>query len=769
MRIIFILLLIPSLLFAKSTRWITVPNINESSYGVYHFRCSFTLNEVPFSHVINISADNRFKLYINDVFVTLGPARGDLMNWRFDEIDIESYLRPGKNTIAVLVWNAGFDGPVAQHSFKTGLYIESSNQADSLINTGVAPWKCLKSDAWLPENVTVPGYYAIGVCDNFIAANQLWGWTGVDFNDSQWSSAEKSGSVSKYESPYGNDRHLCKNHLPLMEHTYYSLTNIVKSSVNKVQQFPLTIPASSVQSFILDAKVLQIGYPEIQFSNGLNATIKLTYAESLYDSISLLKNKFLKLDRNKVQGCEIAGYHDFITADGGVNRVFEPLWNRTFRYIKVDVQTKNEALIINKIGFNFSAYPFIQKAEFKTNDLFLSEVFNVGWRTARLCAGETYFDCPYYEQLQYIGDTRIQALISLYISGDDRLMRNALALMNSSRLPNGLTQSRYPSRTPQLIPGFSLYYIEMLHDYYMHRSDSLYIKQFLPGIKGILDYYASNQLPNGLVRLSEWWPFVDWTKEYSRGIPHGGMNGQSAVINLQYSSALRSASMLFKAFGEDEQAAYYYNKHLALNDSVMKYCFNAEKGLIAQTPGGKIYSQHANILGILADAIPQSEQKQICKILLQDTSLIESSIYFKFYLFQALWKVGMANEYLTLLGDWKEMLDMGMTTFGEELSKPRSDCHAWSASPCYDFLATVCGIRPLESGFKKVLIAPNPGSLSFIKATMPHELGLIKIDVKFDRNTKATGIVVLPDGLRGLFLWNNKEVLLVSGENKINL
>ena len=86
------------------------------------------------------------------------------------------------------------------------------------------------------------------------------------------------------------------------------------------------------------------------------------------------------------------------------------------------------------------------------------EIWNVGWRTARLCANETYYDCPYYEQLQYIGDTRIQALISLYVSGDDRLVRNALMCYNESRKYDGLTQSRYPSANIQVIPPFSLYY-----------------------------------------------------------------------------------------------------------------------------------------------------------------------------------------------------------------------------------------------------------------------------------------------------------------------
>src|SRR4026207_1181878 len=55
-----------------------------------------------------------------------------------------------------------------------------------------------------------------------------------------------------------------------------------------------------------------------------------------------------------------------------------------------------------------------------------ADLWQMDWRGARLCAWETYFDTPYYEQLQYVGDTRVQALIPLYMSGDDRLGRGGL-------------------------------------------------------------------------------------------------------------------------------------------------------------------------------------------------------------------------------------------------------------------------------------------------------------------------------------------------------
>ncbi|MEZ4828681.1 MAG: hypothetical protein R3C61_20710 [Bacteroidia bacterium] len=86
--------------------------------------------------------------------------------------------------------------------------------------------------------------------------------------------------------------------------------------------------------------------------------------------------------------------------------------------------------------------------------------------------------------------------------------------------------------------------------------------------------------------------------------------------------------------------------------------------------------------------------------ILEDKSLIQATFYFKFYLFRALVKTGMADQYLPQIQPWRDMLDLGLTTFAEKPDPTRSDCHAWSASPNYDLLATVAESHQLLQASK---------------------------------------------------------------------
>ena len=273
----------------------------------------------------------------------------------------------------------------------------------------------------------------------------------------------------------------------------------------------------------------------------------------------------------------------------------------------------------------------------------------------------------------------------MYVSGDDRLVRNALMQYDESRFHEGLTQSRYPSASPQVIPPFSLYWVDMVHDYWTLRNDPKFVQQFLPGIDQVLNWFI-NRIDNktGLLGKVEYWNFVDWADEWPwintnriGGVPKGGRDdGQSSILTMQLAYAVQRAAELNDYFDQPVQAQKYKQLAQYLAQAVRKNCWDAPKSYLADTPDKNEFSMHAQIFGVLTNTIPENEQKAMIERIMSDQKLIQPTLYFRFYLTQALKKTGLADRYLATLGPWKDMLKVGLTTFAEKQDPTRSDCHA---------------------------------------------------------------------------------------------
>ncbi|HKK43132.1 MAG TPA: alpha-L-rhamnosidase N-terminal domain-containing protein [Bacteroidales bacterium] len=748
--------------------WIAHPTASLLDYGVFHYRKTFNLGTKPGEFIINVSADNRYRLFVNGTEVCYGPARADLEHWSYETIDIAPFLKSGKNLIAAEVWNFGKLKPWAQFTILTAFIVQGNSKTEEVVNTDTS-WKVIKDEAYTPapasSGETLGAFTVVGPCDKVDASLYPWGWEKPGYDDSKW--LKPVTLYSAHSHGYGSDINweLTPRKIPFMEQKQQYFGKVRRSEGCEVPggfvegKEELTIPSNSKATILLDQSVLTTGYPELVVSKGRNSTIKMTYAESLYDS----KNE--KGNRNAIEGKKIIGYSDYFLPDGNTGRTFRPLWFRTWRYLQMDITTAGEPLVINSFSSKFAAYPLKENASFDSDLPGLKKIWETGWRTARLCANETYFDCPYYEQLQYIGDTRIQSLISLYVSGDDRLVRNALTDFNESQFFEGLTRSRYPSASPQIIPPFSLYWVDMVNDYWMLRDDPVFIKAFLPGIENVLGWFGRRTDPvTGMLGKVDYWNFVDWAVEWQwsnetgfGGVPKGGaMDGNSSILSMQYAYAAQKAAELFRYFGMTEKAEKYEETAEHLTKAVYDECWDSSKGYLADTPDKDEFSMHAQIFGVLTNTIPEKEQKAFVKRFMNDNSLIQPTMYFRFYLTQALKKTGLADQYTETLGLWYDMLGKGLTTFAENPDPARSDCHAWSASPDYDFLATVAGIRPGSPGFKTVDMEPAPGKLNYIKGQMPHPEGMITFDLHRKGSEGLTGTVVLPKGITGHFTWNGK-------------
>jgi alpha-L-rhamnosidase len=231
---------------------------------------------------------------------------------------------------------------------------------------------------------------------------------------------------------------------------------------------------------------------------------------------------------------------------------------------------------------------------------------------------------------------------------------------------------------------------------------------------------------------------------------------------------LQRASQLMNAYGKKELADKYAQLAKSLIEKTYALCWDNNKQMLADTYQKNEFSQHANVLAILTDAIPLGEQQKLLSKIIADKEITQCTYYFKFYLFEALKKVKMGNEFLPLLQPWYDMLNRGLTTFAEQPDPTRSDCHAWSASPLYELLSLVCGIRPASPGFEKVLIEPNPGNLKWIDGSVPHPKGNIVVHLEH-KNGKINGTVELPADVTGTFVWQGKTMDLKSGKQNIQL
>ena len=755
--------------------WISHPTDQGTQFGVFHFRKTIQLTSKPDSFIIHVSGDNVYNLFVNGEKVAHGPARSDLANWNFETIDIARFLKNGDNIIAATVWNFAEYRPYAQISYRTAFIIQGHGQAEEIINTNKT-WKVIRDSGYKPlpiDRNELRTYIVVAEGEEVNAKHAIWEFAATEFKDDNWIAANELRWHPAKTRTYGTDGNwmLVPRTIPMLEEKNIRFGAVRRSTVLVPNGFvqglqPISIPPFTKVSILLDQLHLTNAYPQIFTDSGKDAVIKLTYAEALYDE------KRQKGNRDSIENKKIMGVSDKFIADGH-KRKYQPLYFRTYRYVQLDIETKASALIITDVRGVFTGYPFEEKAAFDVNNDTLRRIWDVGWRTARLCALDTYVDCPYYEQLQYVGDTRIQALISLYVSGDDRLMKKSIDDISHSFIPDGLTQSRYPSRDLQVIPTFSLWWICMIYDYYMHRTDDAWIKGHLPGIQKVIDWYDARMQQNGMLGKLSWWQFVDWSWQWKSdeemgGVPPGVKEGGSSIITLQYAYTLQRASALMKKFGKNQLADLYLNRAKQLTAATYKLCWDADRKMFADTYKKDTYSQHANILAILSDAIPVSQQTLLLQNISDDTSITRATYYFTFYMFEALKKVKKGNEFLDRLEPWKDMLRRGLTTFAENPEPVRSDCHAWSASPNYQLLSIVCGINPGTAGFRMVKIEPYLGNLQNVKGKMPHPKGMISVQFE-KRGPRLEGEVELPPGVSGILLWNGKSLVLKGGRQSVAL
>ncbi len=758
--------------------WIEPASGSVMDYSVSYYRKSFTMDKLPDTLMVHTSGDTRYQLFVNGKQVTWGPQTGDIRHWYYESTDIRPYLKTGKNVIAASVHNYGSHPPDARVSVQTGFILAADNQQYRFLNTP-NQWKAKVNPAYSPIRVShdqVRGYYGGGSREMVDANLFIWGWENPDFDDAHWEEARVTERAYAKNHKWASRWKLTPRTLPFETITTQRFESVRDSGSAIIDPaFPrnkgsITIPPQTTTRIILDQGVLTTAYPIFIFNKGKDAQVKITYSEAAYENTDKGNEKG---NRNEIEGKVFTGYFDQYTADGGNNRTYRPFWWRTFRYMVLDITTKNEILEISDLYSEESTYPFSVATSFqvdfteKSNDTPpVDRIIETGIRTSMLCAHETFIDCPYYEESQFQGDARIQALVSYMNFNDPRLGKNAIEQFSWSVNEEGFLSARYPTNSYYYIPNYSLYWIGMLYDYLMFVGDEEYIASKLKVSRYLINYFVERQRDDGTIKKPAYHNFVDWS--FYHGEAPSDENGYAALMDLHFLLALQWAETLERTVGEETYALEYAKMAENLKEQIKTLYWNDAEGLFSDTPKSNVFSQHTNCLAILTEVVEGENARKIFEKVLSDNRLTQATLYWSFYVFETMKKCEMGDIYTQHLGIWEDFLKKGVTTWPETPDPSRSECHGWGSSPNYHFFTIMAGIRPLSPGFEKVEIAPAMGEARKVDATVPHPKGEIVVAIeKAEKGCKAA--INLPEHTSGVFIWEGDTIEIHAGENKINL
>ncbi|HEX2967770.1 MAG TPA: alpha-L-rhamnosidase C-terminal domain-containing protein, partial [Bacteroidales bacterium] len=276
------------------------------------------------------------------------------------------------------------------------------------------------------------------------------------------------------------------------------------------------------------------------------------------------------------------------------------------------------------------------------------------------------------------------------------------------------------------------------------------------------------------------WPPAQKDTGWKLATPEGERDGYelvevNTVVNAFYIHTLKLMSEIARMLNKDDDAVYYSVEAKRTEKSFNEKLLDKTSGIYTDGIGSGHSSLHANMLPLAFGLVPEEYKTKV-------TAFVKSrgmacSVYGSQYLLEGLYNAGEADYALDLMtstGDrsWWNMIKSGSTITLEAWDmkyKPNSDWnHAWGAAPANIIPGYLWGIKPVEPGWKKAVIKPQPGILSSGEIKVPTIRGTIS--ASFRKEGKSTlYLITLPGNINCDFITPSGIVKLRPGLNRIKI
>lgn len=696
--------------FSPAAAWIgsAHPFDLHEVYLCFRSPAAWQLDQRPIQAELWITADSRYKLWVNGRFVARGPARGYPQAQAVDRLDITAYLQPGPNTLAVQLYQPGYSHFAYLHRGAAGLLAQLVVDGQTVLATD-STWR-VRRDPSFADTAPRVSIYSSGVeeRDLRLADN----WTEPGYDDSGWAAARLVTPLGGYpwtglrwrslpllverELPltllesrrgaYPTDYH-ADAHLALREGWFAAAALETppplrgEATEGTGEGFTPTLAAGQAAYWLFDLgrDYAGQGWVEIEQAGG-EEWLSLSYVEKIR------RGQLVISDPQTY--CRVRLTDRFRLRPG--DQTAESFALRGGRYLLLQLVGPTGPGFRCRPHFRASEYPLAISRPLAVADPELAAIATLCEQTFRACLQDGFVDSTWRESSQWVGDALPQSLIMAALTDDVRPLRRVIELAAQGAYPDGVLPSVLPGEVhAYTIVDYNFMWVELLRLYQQLTGDNDFVAEMWPVLLKMLERFHQDVNAAGLLisqpgrRL-----FLDWAP-LSRREP-------SAVYNLHYVLALQQAAALANKRGLlTDEAALWLGRAAAVQAACRAAFW--QQGRWWDDPERTTYSQLAAALALLTQtARPEEADALLGAIAARSLDLSDepapdrmvlASPFMHHYLFETLRRGGRSEQVIEIIRRrWGRWTAAGYPTAWENWNvdfPDGSQCHAFSAHPLY--------------------------------------------------------------------------------------
>jgi len=762
----------------------------------FHFfmmtRRSFDLENKPAQAKLEITASDRYMLYVNGEYLGRGPARSDPLWTSYDIYDLASNLRPGKNTIAVLAYHYGCANNYTRLP-RAGLWAQLNlaglGGTPRVIGTDQS-WRVRQAEGWRRDVGLIND--AVGVTEAYDANRDPSDWMSPDFDDSTW---KQAFVIPERACPWS---YLEARQTPMLEETEVFPVRVVQTGevqeifgagspqILSVTQIPERLqvephlplqytriinpdwvlasdgrsaelegtPLKQGESFknggrspfvIVDFGRAVFGFPKVRLEGPANMVIEMTYGPVVTG------------DRVPAMASGVRYGDRYVTRAGKQTwQVFE---YKQFRYLQLVVRAAAAPLSVDSISVVSYNYPAERKGTFECSDAALNKLWEACVDTTYLHMEDHLICDAVRERRGWTGDGG-HGLYGIFAGyGGIALIDRYFRLFARSALPDGMLRMVYPgtegtvgergsvipgtvSNNPSNIPQFALFYAVFVGEYYKYFGRLELVREIYPTLVALAQWCKNHTNADGLLYSLPNWNFVDWRPT--------DMRGANLETNALYFKVLTDMSVFARDLGKEDEADKWNAEAEKVRGTVRRLHWNSDKGVYVDSVfEGKQSATVTEVSNGMAlfwgIATPEQVKSMVSRLADPQADIVRGSPLYFYYTLEGLVEAGaiktaieqMRSRYTPMLEAsdnptiW-EAWEGIQTGFGGSPASALwgSLVHSGGVGPAWTLSKHVLGVYPVGPGFQKCRVEPATDGLEWARGVFPSVRGNIRVDWK---------------------------------------